>query len=63
MNHSHTAASFASDRLQEDSATYTLRRMLLGVPEGPAEIIPGSALPMESCMDVMGGSQSIPLSL
>ncbi|WVF66659.1 hypothetical protein IAT40_001400 [Kwoniella sp. CBS 6097] len=34
---------------------YHLRRMLLGVPEGPGEIIPGSALPLESCMDLHGG--------
>ncbi|WVR03195.1 hypothetical protein IAU60_000186 [Kwoniella sp. DSM 27419] len=34
---------------------YHLRRMLLGVPEGPEEIVPGSALPLESCMDIHGG--------
>ncbi|OCF34758.1 mitochondrial protein [Kwoniella heveanensis CBS 569] len=34
---------------------YHLHRMLLGVPEGPDEIIPGSALPLESCMDLHGG--------
>lgn len=37
---------------------YRLRRMTLGVPEGPGEIIPGSALPLESCMDVHGGGMS-----
>lgn len=31
--------------------------MLLGVPEGPKEIIPGSALPLESCMDVNNGGK------
>ena len=39
-----------------------LHRMLLGIPEGPDEIIPGSALPLESCMDVHGGG-ALPLSL
>ncbi|WWD06226.1 hypothetical protein V865_004312 [Kwoniella europaea PYCC6329] len=34
---------------------YHLRRMILGVPEGPNEIIPGQALPLESCMDLHGG--------
>lgn len=29
--------------------------MLLGVPEGSTEIASGSALPLESCMDYMGG--------
>lgn len=39
-----------------DEEQYHLRRMLLGVPEGP-EVIPGSALPLESCMDVHGGGE------
>lgn len=39
------------------SSDYDLRRMLLGVPEGPQEIIPGSALPLESCMDVNNGGK------
>ncbi|WVQ94278.1 hypothetical protein IAU59_001357 [Kwoniella sp. CBS 9459] len=34
---------------------YHLHRMLMGVPEGPGEIVPGSALPLESCMDLHGG--------
>ncbi|WWC57694.1 uncharacterized protein I303_100228 [Kwoniella dejecticola CBS 10117] len=34
---------------------YHLRRLLLGIPEGPKEIIPGTALPLESCMDLHGG--------
>jgi len=29
--------------------------MELGVPEGPGEILPGSALPLESCMDFRKG--------
>jgi transferase CAF17, mitochondrial len=39
--------------LSED--TYHIRRTLLGVPEGPEEIIPGVALPAESDLDVLGG--------
>jgi hypothetical protein len=28
---------------------------MLGLPEGPSELVPGSALPLESSMDVHGG--------
>ncbi|PRT56165.1 Putative transferase CAF17, mitochondrial [Wickerhamiella sorbophila] len=34
---------------------YRLRRYLFGVPEGSAEIVPDKALPLEYCMDYMGG--------
>ncbi|EIW73166.1 mitochondrial protein [Tremella mesenterica] len=34
---------------------YHLNRTLLGVPEGPTEILPTQALPLESCMDIHGG--------
>ncbi|EEQ90024.1 hypothetical protein RJZ56_001148 [Blastomyces dermatitidis] len=37
-----------------DFATYNLRRILHGVPEGQGEIIRESALPMECNMDIMG---------
>ncbi|KAK3401043.1 hypothetical protein B0T20DRAFT_159890 [Sordaria brevicollis] len=36
-------------------STYHLRRFLLGIPEGQSEIISGTALPLESNMDVMNG--------
>ncbi|GMK56954.1 hypothetical protein CspeluHIS016_0307940 [Cutaneotrichosporon spelunceum] len=36
------------------SVEYDLRRMVLGVPEG-SEIVPGTALPLESDMDIHGG--------
>jgi hypothetical protein len=39
---------------------YHLNRMRLGVPEGPQELVPEAALPMESCMDVHGGGTSRP---
>jgi hypothetical protein len=51
-------ASITSTHDEVTDLDYLLRRMTLGVPEGVREIIPGSALPLESCMDVMGGSQS-----
>lgn len=35
--------------------SYHLRRILRGVPEGPLELPPASALPLESNMDFMGG--------
>ncbi|KAJ9117597.1 hypothetical protein QFC22_004447 [Naganishia vaughanmartiniae] len=50
---------FSSDHEIVKSSDYDLRRMLLGVPEGPKEIIPGSALPLESCMDVNNGGQEL----
>ena len=38
---------------------YHLRRMIMGIPEGPEELHPGAALPLESCMDIQGGGWSI----
>lgn len=44
------------DALQEAGlGQYTVRRMLRGVPEGQGEIGRETALPLESCMDYMGG--------
>ncbi|TGZ84699.1 Aminomethyltransferase folate-binding domain-containing protein [Ascodesmis nigricans] len=43
------------DADEVDGEVYRLRRYLNGIPEGQAEIIGGSALPQESCMDYMGG--------
>lgn len=37
------------------SEVYKLRRYLSGIPEGPREVISGSALPLESNFDIMGG--------
>ena len=34
---------------------YTIHRIVLGVPEGSREIIPGASFPMEANFDVMGG--------
>lgn len=31
--------------------------MLLGLPEGPEELVPGQALPLESSMDIHGGGE------
>jgi hypothetical protein len=36
---------------------YHLNRMRLGIPDGPTEIMPELALPLESCMDVNGGGE------
>jgi transferase CAF17, mitochondrial len=38
-----------------DETAYRIRRYLLGVAEGSAEIVPAQALPQESNMDLMGG--------
>ena len=53
------AASFASDHDIADASAYLLRRILNGVPEGPNELVPGTSLPLEGCMDVMGGSECL----
>lgn len=34
---------------------YTLRRYLFGVPEGTKELLPDRALPLDYCLDYMGG--------
>lgn len=34
---------------------YRLRRYLFGIPEGSQELIPNKALPLDSCIDFMGG--------
>ncbi|WWC97456.1 hypothetical protein V866_004336 [Kwoniella sp. B9012] len=47
--------SLASSHDTASIDEYHFRRMTLGVPEGPNEIIPGQALPLESCMDLHGG--------
>jgi hypothetical protein len=51
-------ASSSSDHDMADANAYLLRRMLNGVPEGHQEMIPNTSLPLESCMDVMGGGES-----
>lgn len=51
------SASLSSSHDTVTPSDYHLRRMLLGVPEGPAEIVPEAALPLESCMDVHGGGE------
>ncbi|KAK9332895.1 hypothetical protein V1520DRAFT_211107 [Lipomyces starkeyi] len=38
-----------------DIATYNVRRIMYGIPEGTQEFSPGDMLPMESCVDMMGG--------
>ncbi|KAK7736270.1 ccr4 associated factor [Cytospora paraplurivora] len=38
-----------------DEDVYRLRRYLLGVPEGPSELLREQALPLEANLDVMGG--------
>ena len=48
-------ASLMNDHDEVPTDEYHLHRMKLGIPEGPQEIVPGSALPLESCMDVHGG--------
>lgn len=40
---------------QTDDATYRVRRYLMGVPEGQAEIPRASAVPLEANLDLMGG--------
>ncbi|KAI9672004.1 MAG: ccr4 associated factor [Trizodia sp. TS-e1964] len=50
------SAPEALGKLEETSLdAYTVRRMLYGVPEGQAELLPEVALPLESNIDLMGG--------
>lgn len=50
-------ASLSSHYASVDVNEYHLRRMVLGVPEGFREIVPGVALPLESDMDIHGGGE------
>ncbi|KAF5103112.1 hypothetical protein D0Z00_000090 [Geotrichum galactomycetum] len=46
----------ASPALEESPlASYNIRRILYGIPEGVQELPPLRALPLESCIDFMGG--------
>ncbi|KAL8811485.1 MAG: hypothetical protein Q9223_007522 [Gallowayella weberi] len=40
---------------ESSTQTYDIRRILTGVPQGPAEILPAEALPQESNIDYMSG--------
>jgi hypothetical protein len=48
-------AGLLSTHSEVSQDEYDLYRMIYGLPESPEEIVPGSALPLESCMDVHGG--------
>ncbi|KAK3956847.1 putative transferase caf-17, mitochondrial [Pseudoneurospora amorphoporcata] len=54
VNQTSSSSPLADDDLTPESS-YHLRRFLFGIPEGQAEIISGTALPLESNMDVMNG--------
>lgn len=46
----------AQPQVEESSLeSYNIRRILYGIPEGAHEIPPNRALPLESCIDFMGG--------
>jgi folate-binding Fe-S cluster repair protein YgfZ len=53
------SASLSSSHEEVSTEDYHLHRMQLGLPEGPSEIVPGSALPLESSMDIHGGGTSL----
>lgn len=55
-------ASLIADGSHEQvgADAFDQHRWTLGVPEGTGEIIPGSALPLESCMDIHGGGECRP---
>lgn len=53
----NNSASLSSHYDSVDVNEYHLRRMVLGVPEGFREIVPGVALPLESDMDIHGGGE------
>jgi hypothetical protein len=48
-------AGLLSTHSEVSQDEYDLHRMITGLPESPEDIVPGSALPLESCMDVHGG--------
>lgn len=50
-------ATVLRDHAEVPLAEYDLHRMQLGVPDGPHEVIPEVALPLESSMDIHGGGE------
>lgn len=60
QNHSTSSlpesiSAMSPDAVAAPSASYIVRRMLRGVPEGPVEIASGTALPAEHNIDLMSG--------
>lgn len=50
------SSAFINNELDESTQdAYKIRRMMLGIPEGPDEFTPEKSLPLEYCMDYMGG--------
>lgn len=45
----------AGEIVESDIISYDQRRMIFGIPEGTSEIVPEKSLPLENCMDYMGG--------
>lgn len=43
------------ESIQSPLNTYMLRRYLFGIPEGTNELLPDKALPLDYCLDYMGG--------
>lgn len=52
-------ATFLASHAEASTEDYHFNRTILGIPEGPQEIIPATALPLESCMDIQGGGTPI----
>ncbi|ANB12092.1 Iba57p [Sugiyamaella lignohabitans] len=49
-------AFVSADEFPECSPdAYHIRRLVYGIPEGASELPPNSSLPLDSCMDYMGG--------
>ncbi len=48
--------SIGNDEKVVDEKEYLYHRIINGVPEGVADYIPGSSLPLEYNMDLMDGS-------
>jgi hypothetical protein len=57
LNNADSLASISSDHEEVSTEEYHLHRMVLGLPEGPSEVVPGAALPLESSMDIHGGGE------
>jgi len=53
--HKEVSANHLQQLTQLPEDEYKIHRYLQGVPEGASEIIMGSSLPLESCMDYMHG--------
>ncbi|KAH9274059.1 hypothetical protein BASA83_003701 [Batrachochytrium salamandrivorans] len=51
----HSQVNLPKEFVETTSSEFMLKRLLLGIPEGPADYFQGQSLPLESNLDIMSG--------